>query len=88
MVHAIEGYVPKIKTIVSKVTTATKIDAIVHSIEGYADKFKDIVFQVTAATGIDAMVHAIEGYTSKFKKNVLSDVLAREALKLLSENIR
>jgi len=44
--------------------------------------------KVTAATGIDAMVHAIEGYTSKFKKNVLSDVLAREALKLLSENIR
>eukprot|EP00088_Acartia_fossae_P029509 TRINITY_DN30385_c0_g1_i1.p1 TRINITY_DN30385_c0_g1~~TRINITY_DN30385_c0_g1_i1.p1 ORF type:complete len:392 (+),score=71.90 TRINITY_DN30385_c0_g1_i1:53-1228(+) len=44
--------------------------------------------KVSAATGIDAMVHAIEAYTSKFKKNVLSDVLAREALKLLSENIR
>jgi len=44
--------------------------------------------KVSAATGIDAMVHAIEAYTSKFKKNVLSDVLAREALKLLAENIR
>ena len=43
---------------------------------------------VTAATGIDAMVHAIEAYTSRHKKNVLSDVLAREALKLLCSNIR
>ncbi|WP_313466438.1 iron-containing alcohol dehydrogenase, partial [Pseudomonas nitroreducens] len=38
---------------------------------------------VTAATGIDAMVHAIEAYTSKLKKNPLSDLLAREALRLL-----
>ena len=44
--------------------------------------------KVTAATGIDAMVHAIEAYTSKIKKNVLSDVLAIEALKLLSGNIK
>lgn len=44
--------------------------------------------KVTAATGIDAMVHAIEAYTSKIKKNVLSDVLAREALRLLSQNIK
>jgi alcohol dehydrogenase class IV len=43
---------------------------------------------VTAATGIDAMVHAIEAYTSKVKKNPLSDQLAREALKLLSANVR
>ena len=42
---------------------------------------------VTAATGIDAMVHAIEAYTSARLKNPLSDLLAREALKLLSENI-
>jgi alcohol dehydrogenase class IV len=39
---------------------------------------------VTAATGVDAMVHAIEAFTSKHKKNPLSDMLAREALKLLS----
>lgn len=39
---------------------------------------------VTAATGIDAMVHAIEAYTSKLKKNPLSDLLAREALRLLA----
>ena len=43
---------------------------------------------VTAATGVDAMVHAIEAFTSKHKKNVLSDVLAKEALKLLTSNIR
>ncbi len=42
---------------------------------------------VTAATGIDAMVHAIEAYTSRHKKNPVSDMLAREALKLLSANI-
>jgi len=43
---------------------------------------------VTAATGIDAMVHAIEAYTSRFKKNDYSDMLARQALMLLSSNIR
>jgi len=42
---------------------------------------------VTAATGIDAMVHAIEAYTSKRLKNPLSDMLAREALRLLAANI-
>lgn len=41
----------------------------------------------TAATGIDAMVHAIEAYTSKHKKNPLSDCLAREALRLLGDNL-
>lgn len=43
---------------------------------------------VTAATGIDAMVHAIEAFTSARLKNPLSDMLAREALRLLSANIR
>jgi alcohol dehydrogenase len=42
---------------------------------------------VTAATGIDAMVHAIEAYTSRHKKNPLSDMLARQALSLLSSNL-
>ena len=42
---------------------------------------------VTAATGIDAMVHAIEAYTSKIRKNPYSDVLAREALRLLAANL-
>ena len=42
---------------------------------------------VTAATGIDAMVHAIEAYTSHHKKNPLSDMLARQALSLLSANL-
>ncbi len=43
--------------------------------------------RVTAATGIDAMVHAIEAYTSRHKKNPLSDMLAREALRLLAHNL-
>jgi len=43
--------------------------------------------RVTAMTGIDAMVHAIEAYTSKLRKNAISDVLARQGLKLLYENI-
>ncbi|HJV86678.1 MAG TPA: iron-containing alcohol dehydrogenase [Noviherbaspirillum sp.] len=43
--------------------------------------------KVTAATGIDAMVHAIEAYTTRLKKNPLSDMLACQALTLLSNNI-
>lgn len=43
---------------------------------------------ITAMTGVDAMVHAIEAYTSRHKKNPLSDNLARQALHLLSRNIR
>lgn len=42
---------------------------------------------VTAATGIDAMVHAIEAYTSRLRKNPCSDMLAREALRLLAASI-
>lgn len=42
---------------------------------------------VTAATGIDAMVHAIEAFTSKHKKNPLSDLLAKQALSMLSKNL-
>jgi alcohol dehydrogenase len=42
---------------------------------------------VTAATGIDAMVHAIEAFTSKHKKNPVSDMLARQALTLISRNL-
>jgi alcohol dehydrogenase class IV len=43
---------------------------------------------ITAMTGVDAMVHAIEAYTSRHQKNPLSDNLARQALVLLSRNIR
>ena len=43
---------------------------------------------ITAMTGVDAMVHAIEAYTSRHRKNPLSDNLARQALSLLSRNIR
>jgi alcohol dehydrogenase len=43
---------------------------------------------VTAATGIDAMVHAIEAYTTRHLKNPISDCLAREALRLLGDNLQ
>jgi alcohol dehydrogenase len=43
---------------------------------------------ITAMTGVDAMVHAIEAYTSRHQKNPISDNLARQALVLLSRNIR
>lgn len=42
---------------------------------------------VTAATGIDAIVHSVEAFTSARLKNPLSDALAREALRLLSNNL-
>jgi len=43
---------------------------------------------VTAATGIDAMVHAIEAYTSRVKKNPMSDLMAKESLRLMAGNIQ
>jgi alcohol dehydrogenase class IV len=42
---------------------------------------------LTAATGIDAMVHAIEAFTSARAKNPLSDLFARDALRLLTANL-
>ena len=42
---------------------------------------------VTASTGIDAMVHAMEAYTSRHLKNPISDMLAKQALELLSSNL-
>ena len=42
---------------------------------------------LTAATGIDAIVHAVESFTSARLKNPISDMYAREALKLLSGNL-
>jgi len=52
-----------------------------------ADLTLSVPRAVTAATGIDAMVHAIEAYTSARLKNPLSDMLAREALVLLLDNL-
>ncbi|MFN7026708.1 MAG: iron-containing alcohol dehydrogenase [Pseudorhizobium sp.] len=43
---------------------------------------------ITAATGIDAMVHAIEAYAStNANNNLLSQMLARQALQLLGRNL-
>jgi alcohol dehydrogenase class IV len=42
---------------------------------------------LTAATGIDAIVHAVEAYTSAKAKNPISDLYAREALRLMSANL-
>jgi alcohol dehydrogenase len=43
--------------------------------------------KITASTGMDAFVHAFETYTSK-KANLLTDVLALKAIKLVAENLR
>lgn len=81
-------------TMVSIITTGETIKAGVVSRTLLADKIildaaltVGLPAHVTAATGIDAMVHAIEAYTSKWLKNSLSDMLAREALRLLSGSI-
>jgi len=42
---------------------------------------------VTAATGLDALIHAVEAFTSK-NANSLSDVMARQAMKLIYGHIR
>ncbi|MTH63943.1 iron-containing alcohol dehydrogenase [Paracoccus shanxieyensis] len=70
----------------------TKMGIVAHQL--YADRvLLDAELTVglppmqTAATGIDAMVHAIEAYTSRHKKNLLSDIFAREALRLLARHL-
>ncbi|WP_424830222.1 iron-containing alcohol dehydrogenase [Ruegeria sp.] len=53
-----------------------------------ADLTVGLPAHITAATGVDAMVHAIEAYASKSaNNNPLSQMLAREALRLLGANI-
>ena len=42
---------------------------------------------VTAATGMDALIHAVEAFTSKNATSI-SDMLARQAMRLISNNIR
>lgn len=41
---------------------------------------------ITSASALDAMVHAVEAYTSRTKKNVVSDALAVQGLRLLWDN--
>jgi alcohol dehydrogenase len=81
-------------TMVSIITTGETTKAGVVSRTLLADKIildaeltTGLPPAVTAATGIDAMVHAIEAFTTKHKKNPLSDMLAREALRLMASNI-
>ena len=81
-------------TMVSIITTGETTKAGVVSRTLLADKIildaaltTGLPATVTAATGIDAMVHAIEAFTSKRLKNPLSDMLAREALRLMAGNI-
>ena len=81
-------------TMVSIITTGETTKAGVVSRTLLADKIildaaltTGLPPAVTAATGIDAMVHALEAYTSKRLKNPLSDMLAREALRLMAGNI-
>lgn len=42
---------------------------------------------VTAATGMDALIHAVESYTSN-NANSMTDILAVQAINLISRNIR
>ena len=42
---------------------------------------------VTAATGMDALIHAVEAYTS-INATPTSDMLAREAIRLIFQNLR
>ena len=81
-------------TPISIVTTGTTTKMGVVSPILYADvAILDATFtqglpaHITAATGIDAMVHAIEAYTSNLKKNFYADILAKNALKLLDNNL-
>jgi len=81
-------------TMVSIITTGETTKAGVVSRTLLADKIildaaltTGLPAAVTAATGIDAMVHAIEAFTSKRLKNPMSDMLAREALRLMADNI-
>lgn len=81
-------------TMVSIITTGKTTKAGVVSRVLLADKIildptltLGLPAHVTSATGIDAMVHAIEAFTSKRLKNPLSDLFAKEALRLLASNI-
>jgi alcohol dehydrogenase class IV len=47
----------------------------------------DLSPYLTACTGIDALVHAIEAYTSP-NANIISDLLAREAIELIGKSLR
>ncbi len=42
---------------------------------------------VTAATGMDALIHAVESFTSK-NATMISDMLARQAMRLIAKHIR
>jgi alcohol dehydrogenase class IV len=43
--------------------------------------------QVTAATGLDALIHAVEAFTS-VNATSITDMLAEQAIKLISQNLR
>ena len=81
-------------TNVAIVTTGESTKAGVVSTQLYADHIildpeltLGLPPHVTAATGIDAMVHAIEAFTSKRLKNPMSDMLALQALELMSSSL-
>ena len=82
-------------TAVAIITTGESTKAGVVSAQLYADSIildPDLTLglpaHVTAATGIDAMVHAIEAFTSKRLKNPISDMLALNALRLMTNSIK
>lgn len=81
-------------TMVSIITTGTTTKTGIVSRKLLADRIildpeltLGLPAHITAATGIDAMVHAIEAFTSKRLKNPVSDMLATEALRLMSGSL-
>jgi alcohol dehydrogenase len=42
---------------------------------------------ITAFTGMDAFSHALEAYTSGMNNNIMSDLLAEKAIRLIAENL-
>jgi alcohol dehydrogenase class IV len=47
----------------------------------------DLPANITADTGLDALAHALEGYTN-VRANVVSDMFAEKAIRMVSDNLR
>ncbi len=59
----------------------------IQNVKDGVKAYKESGAGLTAATGMDALTHTIKGYTTKGAWE-LSDMFHREAIKLISENLR
>lgn len=63
----------------------------IHALPSYSindvDFMKDLPSSVTAQTGMDALTHAVEAYVST-GKNKFTQIFAKEAIKLIFENLQ